>query len=443
MSDKSTADLPAGTLRKTKRRTERDIRTSKVFNRIIQMTLGSWLEINFKSKPENREVFKTVKPPYFIMSTHNSVFDPFLIADFVPEPISYIVTDAAFRKPFMGWALGLVGSIPKTKGISDLATIKNIMKIKSKGGVIGIFPEGQNPWDGHALPVIYSTAKLVKMMKIPVIAVIKQGAYFSMPRWAKSRRKGKVTMRYDLGLSAEEIKKISVDEIYQRLSEIFEHDEYELQRRDMVRFTGKDRAEYLEIVLFICPECRSIASLRSQGDKLICDSCGYTVIFNEYNFFETPDGKLHFDSIRDWNVWQEEYLTGYLNGRDTGTDAGPIFEDAEIDLKTGYKAEPLKPAGLGVLSLYADVIRFELQESAHGADTHRADEDNAALNKDAGPTTLEFPIDRIEGLSVQEDEIMEFYLGDTLYSFKSENKRRSMYKWYMCLSILRTPEKIT
>jgi 1-acyl-sn-glycerol-3-phosphate acyltransferase len=383
-----------------------------VFNRFIQLTLGTWLERNFCSAAENRELFDTVKPPYFLMSTHNCVFDPFIIADFVPEPISYLVSDAAFRKPFMGWALGLVGSIPKTKAVSDLGAIKNIMNIKKKGGVIGVFPEGQSPWDGHSFPIIYSTAKLLKLMKIPVVAAHKQGAYFSMPRWAKSRRKGKVTIRFELGFTPEEIKESSPDDIYRKLTKLFEHDEYELQRRDMIRYTGKDRAEYLEIALFICPECRKIGTMNSEGDDFFCSSCGYKVFYNEYCFFERQDGNLHFDSIRDWNKWQEEYLTGYLSTGDGDSKQAPLFQDEEIDLQTGYKTDPMVKAGRGILQLYRDRIIFRPEGTTE---------------------ELTFPMAEIEGINVHEDEKLEFYHMNTLYRFDSENKRISMYKWYLCV----------
>lgn len=403
--------------RKTSRRLERDPKTSKRFNRFIQFTLGTWLEKNFNMEPQNLELFETVKPPFLLLATHNCVFDPFMIADFVPEPISYVVSDAAFRKPVMGWALGLVGSISKTKGISDLKAIKNIMNIKKKGGVIGIFPEGQSPWDGHAMPIIYATAKLIRIIGLPVVVVFKQGAYFSMPRWAKSRRKGKVIIRYDLGFSQEELKESSTDEIYAKLSKLFEHDEYELQRRDMIKFTGQDRAEYLEIALFICPECRKIATMRSEGDYFSCTNCGYSVYFNEYNFFEREKDKLHFDSIRDWNVWQEEFLEGYLNDRNASNGSEPIITDDEIDLHVGFKTNPLEHAGRGRLLLYLDRVEFRPSD----------DEDYS------------FPIPNIEGLNVQEDEKLEFYYKNTLFRIDSENERTSMYKWFLCISKLQVP----
>lgn len=418
MKDSKAERLTEKRERKTNRIVHRNIKTSKGFNKFLQFTIGNWLERNFNMTAENLEMFKDLKPPYLVMANHNCVFDPFMIADFVPEPISYVVSDAAFRKPLMGWALGLVGSIPKTKAISDLGTIKNIMAIREKGGVVGIFPEGQSPWDGHSLPIVYATAKLVRFLKIPVVIAHKQGAFFSMPRWAKSKRKGKVTISFELGFSAEELKSSSLDDIYKKLSKFFDHDEYALQKRDMIQFIGEDRAEYLEIALFVCPDCRQIGVMESKGDDFFCRNCGYSVYYNEYGFFERKEGKLYHDTVRDWNLWQIEYLSGYLSTRGRTNGGEQIFEDSEINLYTGYKTNPLEKLGTGSLRLFSDRLEF----SADGSDT-----------------VFRFSVGEIMGANVHEDEKLEFYHQDTLYRFDSDNKRISMYKWFLSIQDLQNP----
>ena len=418
MKEKKTKRLSEKRERKTDRIVHRNIKTSKGFNKFLQFSIGNWLERNFNMRAENLTVFDEVEPPYLVMANHNCVFDPFMIADYVPEPISYVVSDAAFRKKLMGWALGLVGSIPKTKAISDLGTIKNIMAIREKGGVVGIFPEGQSPWDGHSLPIVYATAKLVRFLKIPVVIAHKKGAYFSMPRWAKSKRKGEVVISFELGFTKDELKKSSVDDIYQKLTKFFDHDEYALQKRDMVPFTGKDRAEYLEIALFVCPECRKIGVMESRDDTFFCKNCGYSVIYNEYCFFERENGKPHHETIRDWNLWQIEYLTGYLSQRDRENTDEPILRDPDIDLHTGYKTNPLEFRGNGRLSLFSDRLMFETGDS---------------------DSSFTFPIPEIMGANVHEDEKLEFYHNDTLFRIDSENKRLSMYKWYLCITDLQNP----
>jgi 1-acyl-sn-glycerol-3-phosphate acyltransferase len=418
MKAKKTKRIAKKRDRKTDRIVHRNIKTSKGFNKFLQFSIGNWLEKNFNMHAENLDMFDKLEPPYLVMANHNCVFDPFMIADFVPEPISYVVSDAAFRKKLMGWALGLVGSIPKTKAISDLGTIKNIMAIREKGGVVGIFPEGQSPWDGHSLPLVYATAKLVRFLKIPVVIAHKQGAYFSMPRWAKSKRKGEVVISFELGFTKEELKTSSVDDIYKKMTKFFDHDEYELQKRDMVRFTGKDRAEYLEIALFVCPECRKIGVMESKGDNFSCKACGYSVYYNEYCFFERENGELYHETVRDWNLWQIEYLSGYLSQRGRENKNDFILRDDKIDVHTGYKTNPLEFEGSGRLSLYSDRVEFE---------------------SEASDQNFVFPVREIEGANVHEDEKLEFYHDDTLYRIDSKNKRLSMYKWFLCISDLQNP----
>ncbi|MFW5836345.1 MAG: lysophospholipid acyltransferase family protein, partial [bacterium] len=139
--------------RRHARRARRKIRGSKTMNRFLRLTLGPWLARRYRVRTENLELVKRLRPPYLVLANHMCVWDPFFVNNFVPEVIHYVVSDANFRSKLVEFGLGLVGSIPKTKVMSDLETVKNIMKVKEAGGIVGIFPEGQNTWDGHTMPM--------------------------------------------------------------------------------------------------------------------------------------------------------------------------------------------------------------------------------------------------------------------------------------------------
>lgn len=385
-----------------------------MFTGILKMTLGFSLKLIFNAHCEDARVFKTVKPPYFLISNHNSFWGPFLLAFFVPAPVSFVVSDANFRSPIMNLLLSLIGSIPKTKVLSDLDTIKYIMDIRKKRGVIGLFPEGQNSYDGHTQPIFYSTAKLLKSFKIPVIFGYKRGTYLSFPRWAKRKRRGKVLISYRSAFTPKDLIELTVPEIYEKLENMLEYNEFDFQKEHHIAFKGKDLAEYLEIVLFVCPNCRSIATLSSKHDTLSCSHCGYRVTYTEEGFFETESGVSEYTTIREWNVWQLSYIESTFKERLLSEDNAELIRDRNIRLFTGYKTEPMKRFGGGELILYKDSMVF-------------ASEDK----KD-----LVFSLEKMEGVNMHNNEKLEFYYQDTLFRFDSEDSRKSLYKWYCFITTL-------
>ena len=325
----------------------------------------------------------------------------------VPGVIHYVVSDANFRSKLVEFGLGLVGSIPKTKVMSDLDTVKNIMKIKEAGGIVGIFPEGQNTWDGHTMPMYYSTAKLAKLLRVPVITARISGAYLSKPRWSKKRRRGQWSRSATTRVHAEELRRATVEEIDTRIAKHLEHDEYEFNRFHRIRFVGPDRAEYAEIALFTCPQCLEIGTLRSEGNLLRCTECGYTVRYDLYGFFQPVSGALRFDTMRSWNLWQAEELRRRLAEFVVTPNAPPLFAEERVKVEIGYKSMPLELYRIGRIALYPD--RIEL--AAEHAEPER------------------FPIAAIVGINVQNNERLEFYANENLYRVTILDPRGCTYKW--------------
>lgn len=376
-----------------------------------------WLLHKFRYRAENGEIIRRLRPPYLLLPNHTCVFDPFIVNSLIPRPVHYLVTDASFRSRLVAFGLSLVGGIPKTKTMSDMDAIKNVMRVKDAGGIIGIFPEGQNTWDGHSLPLVPGTAKLAKLLRIPVVTARVNGAYFSKPRWGKSARRGRVNVRFDLALTPEQLKAATPAEIDGRIRLFLENDEYEYNREKQIRFLGQNRAEYLERALFICPSCNSIGTLHSHGDDFTCTSCEYSVHYTLTGMLRANDGKLRFDTIRSWNLWQiDEYrrqLSQYLrNG-----EPGPFLTDSGVRVQIGYRSRPLKLLGTGDLELRRDLIVFR----AHSGEGR------------------EFEIRAIRGSNVQNDEHWEFYAGADLYKVTILDPRGCTYKWHLAVELLSAP----
>jgi len=374
----------------------------------------------FNVRTEGLEVLHRQRGAFLLVGNHSAVIDPFLVGSFANRPIHFVASDSQFRSRVVSFLFNLVGVIPKTKVLADLDTVKKIVTVKQTGGVIGIFPEGQSGWDGHSLPIIKATDKLVKSLKIPVIAVQIRGAYMSWPRWARRFRRGEIILSFRKILEPPALKSMSVAEVGSVLEAALSFDAFQYQRTAQTRFNGPRRAEYLERALFVCPDCERVDTLHSHRQRLSCTSCGYTVRMNNHGFFEARRGYLHFETIREWNLWQIEayhrYIDSFLDtpGGESVAEAAPIITEAAIMIQEGYKTQPLKPLGTGPMALFPDRIEVLPDRS----------------------DPLVFGIETVEGINVQNNEHLEFYVDETLYRVSAVNPRGNTYKWDLAVRYL-------
>ena len=376
---------------------------------MLKPTFGLFMAIRYGLRQQNRKIFRSIRPPYVLLPNHVSYWDPVFIGFFVPAPVYFVTSDRQFRGKLWGSILRFVGAIPKSKAISDFETVKSIFEVTKRGGVIGIFPEGRRNWDGHSLPPLYATAKLIRALKLPVIVPTLKGAFLSRPRWSQVRRKGRVTLEFRLGFTPEELKSMGTGEIYQKIEELLEYDEYQYQRESMIRFRSRNKAQGMDLVLFTCQSCEEIGTISSHRSELRCGNCGYTVEIDGFGFFMPPS---RFETIRDWNLWQLDLLREKLSrGPDRGSD--PLLSDGPVWLYRGFKRDTMVRVALGTLVLESNRAVF------------------ASANE-----RFEFGLDGVSGINVQTHEEMEFYHEESLYHFQFV-EAVSGYKWMMAINMLK------
>jgi len=376
-----------------------------LFFRLLKPFIGLYLKKKFNVQGINRKLLATLEPPYFIMPNHVGFWDPFLVASLVPHPVFWVTSDAQFRSPILRRALALVGAIPKTKGRADTETIKQILFLRSNDAVVGIFPEGVRTWDGHSLPIVPATAKLVRLARVPVVVPRIRGGFLSDPRWSRKSRRGKIEIEFQLAVSAAETRTLSVAEIGKRIQTCIDNDSYEFQLDRKIPYRGSALAENVEKALFICPRCKAIATLRSKGELLSCLSCGYSVEYSHYGFLDTRSREFFFSSIHEWNQWQLRELGHRLVDLDPQGPA--LFDDGRVWLWTGIRRMPIQRFRIGRLLLYKDRVEFRWRRKG----------------------LLVWPIQKIDGINVQNRERLEFYVEHTLFHFQFKRKCDSSYKW--------------
>ncbi|NLY19227.1 MAG: 1-acyl-sn-glycerol-3-phosphate acyltransferase [Clostridiaceae bacterium] len=386
---------------------------SKWFNRLLKATLGTYLKLRFNVKIYNEDI-KGLKSPYLVIGNHVGAWDPFLMSMGIKEPVYFVISDAHFRHFWLRQVFKLVGGISKTKKLADSGTIRVIISIKKASGVIGLYPEGARNWDLKNLPVFFSTAKLIKNLKIPVVNTLMEGAGLTRPRWGRSSRTGIINLKYSILLTPEEINNLSVDEIYAKVVEGISFNEYEWQNKNMIRFKGRNKAEYLDLFLVVCPGCKSLCTMRSHKDSFYCTECGYSVEYDDYGFLNTKDEPF-FNTTQGWSDWQNSYLYDLFSKDEYVSGKKPLFTDVKTKLFTGKRRGRLRQYNwLGKVELYFDRIVFTAEKRA----------------------AYSFPLDKITGLNIQNNNKFEFYVKDNLYRFKFTTQHKSVYKYYLAVNLI-------
>lgn len=402
-------------IRRDRRRERRRVHANPHIHRFLRYIVRRILLRVFFVDTLDRHVVNRATGPFIIMANHSAVIDPIILGIFVNKPIHYVVSDSQFRSRLLGWVLDLVGSIPKTKAMSDLDTIKKIVAVKSAGGVIGIFPEGQSSWDGRSLPIMRATDKLVKSLKIPVYIARIEGAYMAWPRWARRFRRGPIRITYSRLFTQTDLKELSVAQVGEKLERALAMDAFAFQRSAQYRYRGARPAEYLERVLFVCPACHGLGTLVSEGRRVRCDACEATVLFDDRGFFQAPRGVPRFTTVAEWNDWQLQWFSAFLKeGASERERTSPLLREAGMVVREGYKTKRLKTLGRATISLYPDRLEFEMEDASRTA----------------------FPLTAIEGINVQNNEHLEFYHSSSLYRLSPENPRGNTLKWDYAVRVL-------
>ena len=249
-----------------------------------------------------------LKPPYMMLSNHMHFIDFELAAMGTwPHPVSNVVNIDGYV--IKGFLLEWIGAICTRKFTNDLPLIKSIHQVLQRGDVLGMYPEARYSPCGTLAFLPDSLGKLVKLNKVPVVAVVHRGNHLYAPFW-NFRNKRKVPFHTTLKqiLTPEQIKAMSVDEINETLRRELAYDDYRYQKDNNILITEKYRAEGLHKVLYQCPHCKTESKMGSAGSELFCTACGKRWSWREDGYLEALDGETEFDHIPDWFAWERQQV---------------------------------------------------------------------------------------------------------------------------------------
>ena len=277
---------------------------------LISASLNLYYKPTFTKyvKLSGHESLKKIKPPYIVVANHASFVDVAgIIASTYPNCASFVISVTQLVQ----WPslIKSMGVLPKKQFTVDTSLIRDIKYVLSKNRPVVIYPEAKLSVVGTQNIIKPAIAKLIKMLKVPLVTVCFNGNYLHKPRWAKSKRKVPVRLDVKVAVDESEVASISVDEIHRRIVENLTCDDYAYQLENNIEIDAPDLAEGLEHILYKCPECGEEFAMTARGNTLTCTKCGSAVTQNKL-------GQLigcRFDKVTDWYDWQRECVKSEIS----------------------------------------------------------------------------------------------------------------------------------
>lgn len=263
-----------------------------------------------------------LKAPYIQLCNHNSFYD-FMVATVAtfPHQAYYIVAVDGFigRERLMRG----IGCIGKRKFTNDISVIRHLKKALDRGKIASFYPEARYSLCGTNAVLPDSLGKMVKIFGVPVTTLITHGHHIDAPFWKgvnPRMRFLKTTCTQKLILTAEDVKRMSVDEINEKIRSEFAYDDFKWQKENKVRIRSKKRAEGLEHVLYKCPHCGTEYRISSKGTEIFCEQCGHRWQMSEYGELFALEGEHYFTHIPAWFEWQRDCVKKEIETGGYGLD---------------------------------------------------------------------------------------------------------------------------
>ena len=251
---------------------------------------------------------KGPKPtPCVMLHNHMSNYDFICTLDIFRPYTRYIISDAMLRSKLNAIVFPIATDfIYRRKGDRADDVVESIKVTLDKGISIGLSPEGGVSPNGTTESVRPRTGQMIKDLNCGMVTIALRGGFFIYPTWARNKSKGpmfgEVVGRY----TKEDLADKTPDEINEIIYRDIYVNNYEWNRKARIKYERKNRAEWMERVVGICPKCKTVGSMHSEVDDLYCSECGYRLTVDEYGFLQGDDAV--YDNLYDWDMWQRGYL---------------------------------------------------------------------------------------------------------------------------------------
>lgn len=389
------------------------------------------------------EAFKRQKKngAMLIVCNHLSAYDFIHFSSAMyGTPLNFVVAEnMMYSMPIFAKLLGSYHAITKKQYFADFACIKNIKKYLDAGISVLICPEGKVSANGVTGPIAPSIARLVQWLGYPVGVIKMQGASLARPKWAYNLRfvrRGKVITNCDMLFTADEAKKLSKDEIYDRVCLALYQNEHKWQIDNGIVFKGRRYAEGLDRLLYRCPKCGSEFEMTSQDSHLVCKKCGNDVIYGFDGRLVPQGDSVCPERIDLWYDMQRELVAKEVeNGDFRLSNTVNLFVENEAN--NGYRF-----VANGVLTLDKDKLCFDTDwlerpvgvKSKYGVNNMTLDFDDALGTEPVEDEFkhIEFAVSRCDTVANLPGTAVDMYDDKHVYRFMFD-KVLAATKYALCI----------
>lgn len=356
---------------------------------------------------------KVESPVFLALANHTQNLDPALLVMGLRRHMRF-VANASLTKGVAGFFLNhLFGLIPREKGAKGDAVIALIEANLKAGVSVGMFPEGNRSWDGETEFISRRTARLAKESGAGLVTYRFVGGYLLRPRWARTRRKGPMYGERVHEYAAQELARMSEDEIYAAICRDLYVNAYAEQSVRGDLYKGKYLAEGLEYAAYLCPLCHRFGTIRTEDDQVRCE-CGLSARYTETGRFESSN--LPFTDFSQWNRYQKKWMqenAALLRGQHDR----PIAFDRNFRLTRVEKGKSVHLSEDASLAVYGDRLELSYRETSGSEKTET------------------FPVGEITGFGTFLARSLYFNLGDLRYQLVAHG-RVSLLKYYALWRVL-------
>ena len=282
--------------------------------------------------------------PYLLLINHASMVDFNVMLDATRgAPLNNVMTLEGFRdftEPLMRH-LGVLG---KRKYVQDFQLIRHMKYCVDKlQTVFVLFPEARYSIDGCTSYLTPSLGSLVKFLRVPVVVIRIHGNFVSCPHWNWINKKGPIEAEMYPIVTAEETKTLSAEEIYQRIVDNFQYDDFAWQKANNIIIDHPERAKGLHSLLYKCACCGTEGKMQSAGIHLWCESCGKRWEMTELGELKALEGETEYSHIPDWSRWERACVREEIRN-------GTYYFEDEVVVETLPNARRFYPQGKGTLT---------------------------------------------------------------------------------------------
>ena len=362
----------------------------KLITAVLRVFVHPYTVLKYNIKVER---FKEQgKRAYLVLFNHQTAYDQFFVSMAFKGPVYYVASEDIFS---MGWVSSLikyiVAPIPIKKQSTDVSAVLNCMRVAKEGGTIAMAPEGNRTFSGKTEYMNPAIVPLVKKLKLPLALYRIEGGYGVHPRWADEIRKGKMRSFVSKVVEPEDYLKMSDEELFELIKNELFVDEAVAQGE----FLSKNRAEYLERAIYVCPYC-GLSEFESSGAKMKCKKCNLEIVYNENKTISANTENFPFEFINDWYEYQNEFIK---NTSLPDYCDNPIYsETANLYKVNLYKNKELVFENAS-LKLFENKITFECENQ-----------------------TREFLFEDVSVVSVLGKNKLNLYFGDEVYQISADKR---------------------